>query len=392
MKCVPGRKGIERMKKILPVILAVCMLLCACAEAPVEQTTSAPINTTTEDVTTEQTTEATDATEATVETTVPNTTDETVSEIVYRNPLNGTLLAEPYTARPYAVVINNIQYAQPMCSISNADFVIEGLTEGGITRCLAVYSDISNLQHIGAIRSARPFLVNVANSFDAIFIHHGGSKDGYSLIETLGMDDIDAIGKGGEAFYRDQDRLDNGYDLEHTSFADGNDLMDEIKALSYKTERAEGIDYGFVFSDVSSAVAGQSASKLKVSYINGGKTTLFTYNEQMARYEVEQYGKDVVDGNTDKTVTFRNVIVMNAETHNYKLDENDTTVRVSITLTGEGTGVFACDGKMIPICWSRAGDNEPFVFMHEDGTPITLGEGNTYVAILPLDGALNVTE
>ena len=375
------------MKRILPVILVVCMLLCACEAAPAEQTTDAAINTTAENVTTEQTTEAT--TEATEETTVPATSEETVPVIVYRNPLNGTQLAEPYTARPYAVVINNIQYAQPMCSISSADFVVEGLTEGGITRCLAIYSDISNLEHIGAIRSARPFLVDVASSFDAIFIHHGGSQDGYGLIQTLGMDDVDAIGRGGAAFYRDQDRLDNGYDLEHTSFADGDDLMDEIAALSFETERAEGIDYGFVFADVSSAADGQSASELKVNYIDGGKKTIFAFNEQLGIYEAEQYGDEIVDGNTGETVPFRNVIVMNVETHNYELDG---TVRTQITLTGEGTGFFACDGKMIPICWSRAGDTDPFVFMHEDGTPITLGEGNTYIAMLPLSGVLEVTE
>lgn len=382
------------MKKILPVFLIVCLLLCACEKAPAEQTTGAPINTTAENVTTEQTTETTGMTEATSETeetTIPDTTEETVPVIVYRNPLNGMQIDEPYTARPYAVVINNIKYAQPMCSISSADFVIEGLTEGGITRCLAVFSEIGNLKHIGAIRSARPFLVDIAYSFDAIFIHHGGSKDGYSLIQTLGMDDLDGIGRGAAAFYRDQERLDDGYDLEHTSFADGDDLMSEIAGLSYETERADGVDYGFAFDTVSSAVDGQNASELKVSYINGGKTTTFTYNEQLGRYEAEQYGEDVVDGNTDETVLFRNVIIMNARTEYYQLDQ-DETVRVRITLTGEGTGSFACDGKMIPIRWSRADETEPFVFMHEDGTPITLGEGNTYIAILPLDGLLEVKE
>lgn len=379
------------MKKILPVFLIVCLLLCACEKAPAEQTTGAPINTTAENVTTEQTTESDETTNATEQTTVPDTTEETEPAIIYRNPLNGEQVAAPYAKRPYAVVINNIKYAQPMCSISSADFVVEGLAEGGITRCLAVFSDVGHLKHIGAIRSARPFLVDIAYSFDAIFIHHGGSKDGYSMIQTLGMDDLDAIGRGAAAFYRDQERLNNGYDLEHTSFADGDKLMNEIAGLSYETERADGVDYGFVFDTVSSASAGQNASELKVSYINGGKTTTFTFNEQRGRYEAEQYDKDVVDGNTGEVASFRNVIVMNVKTEYYQLDQ-DETVRVRITLTGEGTGSFACDGKMIPILWSRAGETEPFVFMHEDGTPITLGEGNTYIALVPLDGLLEVKE
>jgi hypothetical protein len=298
-------------------------------------------------------------------------------------------VSELYTARPYAVVINNIVYAQPMCSIGSADFVFEVLTEGGITRCLAVYSDISNLRHIGAIRSARPCLVDLASSFDAIFVHHGGSKDGYAQIQTRDIDDVDALTHGGAAFYRDQKRLDEGYDLEHTSFADGDDIMSEIADLSYQTERAEGVDYGFCFAEVSSAADGQSAAKLKVTYTERGKTTAFVFDQQLGRYKVEQFSKDVVDGNTNQTISFRNVIIMNVETYNYELDG---TVRVHVTLTGEGTGYLACDGNMVPICWSRSSDTAPFVFTLEDGTPLTLGTGNTFVAVTPLSGDFEVTE
>ena len=376
------------MKRILPIILIVCMMLCACSKAPAEQTTNAA-NTTTENVTTEQTTEA-PTTAATEEMTEPATEDTmAVEPVSYHNPLNGIPVDEQYTARPYAVVINNIVYAQPMCSISSADFVFEVLTEGGITRCLAIYSDISKVKHIGAIRSARPCLVDLASSFDAIFIHHGGSKDGYGRIEDLDIDDVDALSHGSGAFYRDQQRLDNGYDLEHTSFADGDDLVSEVTDLAYKTEREEGLDYGFLFADVSSAVDGQSAAELKVTYTEDGKTTLFRFDQQMGCYKVEQFRSDVIDGNTAEVVPFRNVIVMNVETYNYELDG---TVRVHVTLTGEGTGYLACDGKMVPICWSRNSDTAPFAFTHEDGTPITLGEGNTFVAVTPLNGSVEVTE
>ena len=223
------------MKRILPVLLIVCLLLCACAQNGPEQTT-APV--TTAAVTEAPTTEAA-TTAATEETTVPETTEATEPPVViaYRNPLNGQPVEEPFTARPYTVIINNISDAQPMCGLSNADFLFEVLAEGGITRCLGVFSDISGLDHIGAIRSARPYFVELANSFDSIFVHHGGSKDGYAEIRNLGIDDIDALGRGNAAFYRDQDRLDNGYSLEHTSFADGDDILEEVADLEFTTHR-----------------------------------------------------------------------------------------------------------------------------------------------------------
>lgn len=366
------------MKKIVLVILAVCMVLCACSKVPAEQTTDAAINTTAEKVTTEQTTEATEATE---ETTVPPTTEETVPVVLYRNPLNGEALDEQHTARPFAIVINNIEYAQPMCSIGQADILFEMLAEGGITRCLAVFDDIEGIDHIGAIRSTRPYLVELANSLDAIFVHHGGSSDGYNKVSELGVDNLDFLGNAGYVYYRDQDRLNNGYDLEHTSFADGDDLRDAAADWGYATEREEGIDYGFVFGDVGSTISGTSAAEMKVHFSEYGKTTAFTYDEDSGVYTARQYGDDIIDGNTYDLVSYRNVLMLTTETYDYV---KNGVSRVYMALVGEGTGYFACDGKVVPICWSRSGDYEPFVFTHEDGTPITFGVGNTYIAITPL--------
>ena len=372
------------MKKIIIMIMVVCMLLCACSKAPAEQTTDAANNTTAAIVTTEAT-KATEATQATEETTAPTATEETVPVVLYRNPLNGTPLDEPYTARPFAVVINNIVYAQPVCSVGQADFLFEVLAEGGITRCLAVFDDIAGLNHIGAIRSTRPYLVDMANSFDAIFVHHGGSSDGYNKISELGTDNLDFLGNAGSSYYRDQNRLNSGYDLEHTSFADGDDLIETADDCGYAAVREEGVDYGYVFGDVGSTDAGESAVEMKVTFGDNGKSTTFNYDEVTGLYTATQYGDTMIDGNTDDAVTFRNVLMITANTYDYV--KNDI-LRVHIDLQGEGTGYFACDGKVVQIRWSRSGDFEPFVFTHEDGTPITLGVGSTYVAITPLSREL----
>ena len=93
---------------------------------------------------------------------------------------------------------------------------------------------------------------------------------------------------------------------------------------------------------------------------------------------IDHTGSHIVDGNTNEVVAYRNVLQMAAETHTY---ESGDYVRLDIELVGEGTGYFACDGKVVPICWSRSSESEPFVFTHEDGTPITFGMGNTYIAI-----------
>ena len=370
------------MKRLLPIFLIVCMLLCACNQTPAEQTTEPSQAEPTTIVTTEPTTVP-----STDEATVPATSEATEPPVVitYNNPLNGTPVDAPYTARPYAIVINNYIYAQPMCSLNSADFVFEILAEGGITRCLAVYSDIAGLNHIGAIRSTRPYILQLACSFYAIFIHHCGSADGYDKIYELDVDYLDALRGAGAAYYRDQNRLNSGYSLEHTSFADGDDLLDMVADYEYPTTREEGLDYGFTFAETSSAVAGNSAPEVTVTFGSCGKTTKLSYDETTGLYTARQYGDRVIDGNTDELVTYRNVLMITADTYDYERNE---VARVHIELLGEGTGYFACDGKVVPIKWSRATDYDPFVFTHEDGTPITFGTGNTYVAVTPLNGTL----
>ena len=367
------------MKRVLSIFFVLGLLLCACTKAPLEQTTAATQATTA----TEQTTVPA-TTEATEETTVPVTTEETTAPVVVvgQNPLNGEPVFEMYTARPFAVMINNSEYAQPMCSLNSADIVFEVLAEGGITRCMAVFSDVAGLEHIGAIRSARPYYVRLAASLDAVFVHHGGSGVGIAEVYALGVDNLDFLGNASDVYYRDQNRLNNGYSLEHTSFVDGDDLLDKVEELELETVRENGIDYGFVFGDAGSTTEGESVSDFKVVFGSWGKTTGFAYDKATGKYGARQYGDDIVDGNTSDIVAYRNVLMITAAT-----SVNDDTT-LTIDLLGEGDGYFACDGKVVPINWSRSEEGEPFVFTHEDGTPITFGIGNTYIAVTPLNGEL----
>ena len=56
-------------------------------------------------------------------------------------------------------------------------------------------------------------------------------------------------------------------------------------------------------------------------------------------------------------------------------------VRSYYELIGSGEGYFAVDGKIVKIKWSREDVKEPFAFTYEDGTPITLGVGKSYIAV-----------
>jgi len=82
-----------------------------------------------------------------------------VPEIKYEiNPLTGELNVLPENAgkRPVAVMVNNISHAQSVqAGLGDADIIFESLAEGGITRLMAVFYDVSKAGQIGTVRSAR---------------------------------------------------------------------------------------------------------------------------------------------------------------------------------------------------------------------------------------------
>lgn len=93
-------------------------------------------------------------------------------------------------------MINNIVYAQPQVGISNADIIYEIPAEGGITRMMAIFSHLYDIESVGSIRSLRPYYLSVALSYDAIVIHAGGSEQAYSDVKTYNADHLDGVRDG----------------------------------------------------------------------------------------------------------------------------------------------------------------------------------------------------
>ena len=77
----------------------------------------------------------------------------------------------------WAIMIDNQIDARPPAGLSRASMVIAAEAEGGINRFLAVYAPTLALEEIGPIRSARPYFIDCAHEFDALYVHVGGSPE-----------------------------------------------------------------------------------------------------------------------------------------------------------------------------------------------------------------------
>jgi len=350
------------MKRFFALMLALTLLLCACGKEP------APT-----DPSTEPSTQAT--TEATTE-----ATETTAPAAVSRNPLNGEPLDAPYTGRPLAVVINNLRDALPHYGVGNADFLYELETEGGITRMLAVFSDLTDTGSIGPVRSARTFFSNIALSYDAPLVHCGGSvrgRNGYHDQTGGKISNWEHIDEqsNGSYFFRDMDRYNNqGYNWEHTLFTNGEKMQKALEAKGFIT--GQTMDYGLQFAE-DVKLEGFIANKVVMNF-RGDKTSTFTYDADSGKYIMSQYKGSYIDAATGEDMTFKNVIALYTSQTNQHDGEYS---RSYYELVGKGEGYLAVNGEIVKILWSRADLDKPFVYTLEDGTPVTLGIGHTYVGI-----------
>jgi len=368
------------MKRALILLLAlILVLMCGCSKSPEVVETLPQTEPTT--IPTEPPTEA--------------PTEATKPEKVYYNPLTGEKIKKLTKNRAYCVVFNNSTAAMPQHGVSQADILYEMLIEGE-TRNMGVFYNLkSATEPFGSIRSARRDFIRLAMAYDAIYVHNGQSPrqgtqyDAYSAevyFEQTGWDHIDGNkGYANPYFYRT--RREN-YALEHTMFINPKKVIQCAEDMGLTLTRKKSLDVGLQF-DEEAFFVGESAQKVVVWFNQvasfdrtWNKSTTMNYNAETGLYEGYQHGQDYIDGNTGEVLSFRNVLILRTPTQ--RLGNSNGWMKIEVV--GEGTGYFACNGQIIPIKWSRPTEDDPYTYTLENGDPITLGVGKSYIAIIPEQG------
>lgn len=361
------------MKRILALLLVMALLLAGCGKkepvAEAEPSTEPTI----------PTTEATEPATAPAEPTEPSTEAPTEADVLYRNPLTGEPLEEPFEGQITAVVFNNHKKCLPQHGQTDADIFYEVEVEAAITRCMGLFTNLEDAPKIGPVRSVRTYFNILSRAVQAPVIHCGGStyaRDGYvdyAQTKLPNWQHVDANASDG--FYRDQERKAQGYAHEHTLFTDGERLLNVLAKKGYDTPENTP-DAKLQFAEAPE-LNGEDATSLTVKF-KGGKKTTFEYDEKSGLYAASQYGEEWIDGNTGEAITFRNVIALYAK----QSQSVSGSARQFYDLIGSGEGHLVCDGKIIPIQWHHDSYEEPFQYTLEDGSPLYLGVGQTYIAVL----------
>ena len=328
-------------------------------------------------------------------TTEPTTAPTTEPPPVYFDPLNGTILDEPFDGRIYATTIANTRDASiPHVSACKADILMEMFVNGSVVRCLALFTDLSDVEAIGSTRSTRLMFNDIAQHYNAILTHAGGSSQVLKNARERGitnynidslMRQYDPLAKG--TAYRDKEHPKQKYG-EYNLFAVGPGIMAYVEAQGVQISGMPETDYGLVFAEDGTPAGGEDADHISImiNYNNKyKKETIMEYDHTLGKYVYYQYDKMMTDLLTEEPEAFENVVVMIT-------DVTANGIYQVVDFTAGGTGYFACGGQIIPMYWTCDGEDSPFRFYTMDGEPLYFGQGNSYIAISDLDTAVEYND
>ncbi|MEG1550752.1 MAG: DUF3048 domain-containing protein [Oscillospiraceae bacterium] len=306
--------------------------------------------------------------------TEPTSVPTTESAVKNINPLTGLddLSSSAVNKRPVAVMVENSPSARPQWGLCSPDIVVEGVVEGGITRMMWLFSDISKAPKIGPTRSARHDYVEVAEGLDAIYVHFGGSNLAYDKIKADKVDDIDGMVLG-SYFARDSSR---NVSSEHTAYTTGENIVKAIASKKYRTEVKETYKAPFKFSPELKVLTGGTCNQITAEFSNNYKHT-FKYNAEDKLYYNYMNTAEMKDAN-GKTMAVSNVVILYTNVKSV----GDSAGHMDWDLKG-GKGYYASNGKFEKITWSKGGASERLVIMASDGNELQFNTGKMWIGFVP---------
>lgn len=294
------------------------------------------------------------------------------------NPLTGVydLDKDVVGKRPVAVMINNIETAQSVqTGLGEADIIFENLAEGGISRLMAIYSDISSVGQIGTIRSLRYSFIDLAATFDAIPVHCG-SDETYATphLKSLGLSSFDLGAKDSSVQFREK----NGKATEHTLYTKGSMLSEGISKSNLRQKIKGDVEPAFSFSEADqTAPAGDQSCEDAFVSMSSSYTTNFRYDQSTKTYTRCPGGKALKDYKTSETVSVKNVFFLYTNVTTFDDDYHTKT-----SLSG-GEGVYISEGGAKTIRWTKGNASSPLTFTDQEGNPLTVNAGSSWICLVP---------
>ena len=295
-----------------------------------------------------------------------NPGDEPEPEPVY-NPLTNLQVDGPIEARMIMVSIGNSSSARPQYGFSAADIVYEVPAEGNIPRILALfYSHIPD--NIGGVRSARPYMIDIAREWGALLVHCGGSVKALNILaSSSAVENLNEIAHG-SYFWRDSSR-----NMPHNLMTSGDNLYQYLADSGRATVQDNVRQLNFLADG--ETPAGEAADWINIHYTDAN--VVYTYDKSISCYNRVVGDTAFTDAATGASVKVANIIVQKI---NSWVEDSDGHIAMDMCSGGEA--YLFTGGKVQKGTWSRADLDSPTIFIDETGEEFKLNAGQTWIQIV----------
>lgn len=280
------------------------------------------------------------------------------------SPLTGVQITPELAALPVTgVLIENSPDARPQAGLSSAGVVFEAIAEGGITRFLALYQE-DQPDHIGPVRSARPYFLDFLVPFDAALAHAGGSAEALAQIRDQKIKDIDH-GVNGGTFQRVSNRF-----APHNLYTSRAQLLEAHNRRGYTSSTFTG----WPRKEKETPLETPTATNISFNLSGQLYNSTYTYNKESNSYMRNMAGRPHTDERSGEQISPKVVIAI-------VTSRVQSGIYSVYQVTGNGSVLVFQDGGVIEGTWEKTGRSNQYVFKTPDGKPLALNPGRTWVTL-----------
>lgn len=295
--------------------------------------------------------------------------------LLAEDPVSGEPVARQLAARPLlAVVIENYPDARPQWGLSLASRVYEVITEGGITRYLAVFGPNYDADRIGPVRSVRTQFLDYVMELDAPVAHVGGNSDALDLIRTLHIKDLDEFRYAGAYRRILRPRLA----LEHTMYTS----IQSLRAAAGQRRWDEDAGTGSpAWKDDAPYEFRPASQEVTIDFSFPEYRVSWRYRREGDDYQRLLAGTPDLDAATGVPVSTRSIaIAVVPRVHGRTRIGEDTWTFSTI---GSGRAWVVQDGALTEGQWQKRSRTDRLRFVDAAGQEIKLNRGRQWVEIIP---------
>ncbi|MDF2855077.1 MAG: hypothetical protein K0Q87_928 [Neobacillus sp.] len=292
----------------------------------------------------------------------------------YSFPLTGIASETETEGRAIAVTINNHPKARPQSGLNKADIVYEVLAEGDITRFVAIFQS-EKPKNIGPIRSARPYYLELAKGFDALYIAHGYSAQAEELLTKGYIDELNGMAYDGTLFKRASYRV-----APHNSYITYENILKGAEERNYSMEQTPP-SFKFWTAEEGKNLVADDAHSIMVSYSSSSiSDSTYEYDVKLGKYKRFSGGEQTIDYETKEPILLDNLFII--ETNHEVV--NDVGHK-EIDLLSGGNGYLLQMGKVIEVEWEN---QDGIIVPVKNGEVVPLIQGKTWVNVVPTNPGL----